>query len=381
MENKKIKVAIITNIITAYREGFYDRLFMRDDLNVTVYCQNYMPGMDFTSIHEKYGERIKIIKFISAKQEKIAWQFLPWREILKNYEVVFIGGNPRVISDLLLSTFMHFTGKKIIHWTMAHSFRANAATERIRLRWSKIFNNIFVYTDAEVKYLRDRGFKKNFITGMNNGLDQKKIDSVTNSWSKIRLNEWQAANDLTKRTLLLSCARLDAKNNFDLLIQALPAIVTEVPDLIWCVIGRGNEKGKLEKIVDEAGLSKHVRFVGAIYQEEDLAPWFLTAKLFVHPAAIGLSLLHAFGYGLPVVTHGSAGLHGPEYAAFSPELTGRNFNEGDAEHLAAVIIGLLKDEKIRSGMKEHMLKLSREEYNVDIMVERFSAMVHKVSGK
>ena len=35
---------------------------------------------------------------------------------------------------------------------------------------------IFVYTDKEVNYLRDMGFTKQCIIGMNNGLDQKKID-------------------------------------------------------------------------------------------------------------------------------------------------------------------------------------------------------------
>ena len=55
-----------------------------------------MPGVNVTSIHEKYGDRVKIIKFISAKKEKLAWQFLPWCEIFKNYDLVFVGGNPRV---------------------------------------------------------------------------------------------------------------------------------------------------------------------------------------------------------------------------------------------------------------------------------------------
>jgi len=63
--------------------------------------------------------------------------------------------------------------------------------------------------------------------------------------------------------------------------------------------------------------------------ESDLAPWFLSSELFIHPGAIGLSLLHSFGYGLTVITHDNKMLHNPEYAIFEPELTGRNFHKSD----------------------------------------------------
>lgn len=378
MHGRKIKIAIITNIITSYREGYYDCLFKKENLDVTVYCQDHMPGMNVSSIHKKYGNRIKIVKFISAKREKIAWQFLPWREIFRNYDVVFVGGNPRVLSDMTISTALHFAGKGVVHWTMAHSFRANTFTENVRLFWARLFKFIFVYTDSEVEYLHSRGFKNNFILGMNNGLDQKKIDSIAVTWPKERLNEWMVLNKLENRILLLSCARLNEKNKFELVLQALPEIVAQFPSLIWCVIGDGNNKIQLEAAVKYFGLSNHVLFVGALYEEDKLAPWFLSSEIFIHPAAIGLSLLHAFGYGLPVITHGQAEYHGPEYAAFRPEHTGRNFNYGNAKHLAKVVIDLLRDKRLRISMKEHVLRIAREKYNVDVMTERFVQIAKRV---
>ena len=376
---KIINVAILTNIIPAYREGFYDRLFRRDDLNVKVFCQDHMPGINITSIHKKYGEDVKIVKFISARKEKIAWQFLPWREILSKYDVVFVGGNPRVLSDFLISSFMHFTRKNVVHWTMAHSFRANYITETLRLRWSKMFNNIFVYTDAEVAFLRNKGFRKNFILGMNNGLDQKKIDAVAAKWTEAHFQEWRTLNNLQNRTLLLSCARLEAKNEFGLVIQSLPEIIAHFSDILWCVIGDGEDKIKLETMINNAGLSNHVRFVGELYQEDKLAPWFLSSQLLVHPAAIGLTLLHSFGYGLPIITHDRSEEHGPEYAAFEPELTGRNFCIGNHQSLADAIIKLLQDKAALANMKSYVHKVAAEKYNVDIMVERFVEMARKAS--
>lgn len=371
MNPNKLNVAIITNIIPTYREGFYDRLFRREDLNVTIFCQDHIPGMNLVSIHKKYGDKINIINFISAPKGKITWQFLPWVKIFNNFDVVFVGGNPRVLSDLSISIFLNVLGRCIVHWTMAHSFRANSVTENIRLFWSRMFKYIFVYTDAEVNFLRNKGFNKNFIIGMNNGLDQKSIDSAIIKWTETRLKEWRISNKLENKLIVLSCARLESKNKFDLVVSALPLIIAKIPNLVWCIIGNGDEKNNLENKVKTNGLEENVRFVGEMYKEDEIAPWFLSSEILIHPAAIGLTLLHSFGYGLPVVTHGEANLHNPEYAAFVPELTGRNFKMGDINNLSETVIGLLNDKSARTIMKNYAFELARNKYNVDVMVERF----------
>lgn len=371
MNDKILKIAIVTNIIASYREGFYDRVFSRKDVLVTVYCQDKIPGMNFKTIHNKYPDNVKLLKLISIKEEKLAWQFIPWSEILNGYDVIFIMGNPRVLSNVLFGSFLNLFQKKTVLWTRAHSFGSNALTENIRLFWSRSFNFLFLYTDAEVAYLQRKGFTKNHMLGMNNGLDQKNIDAVTLMWTEERLRQWRIVHNLENHTLLLSCTRLEPKNKLQLFIKALPAIVNRVPDVLWCIIGSGTEQANLVSMVNTAGLNDHVRFVGELYNEEELAPWFLSSEMFVHPAAIGLSIIHAFSYGLPVVTHGNSQLHGPEYAAFEQELTGRNFRENDIQHLAETVVGLLEDNEARSNMKMYVLKIAREKYNVDVMVERF----------
>jgi len=381
MQNKKLKVAITTNIITTYRKGFYDRLFSRPDIDVTVYCQDYMPGMNLLSIHKQYPRNIKIIKFISAKKEKIVWQFLPWKEIITKYDVVFVSGNPRVLSDVVLGTLLRLMGKRVVLWTMAHSYRGNKLTENIRLLWSRIFQNIFVYTDKEVEYLKEKGFRNHYILGMNNGLDQKNIDSIVSKWTEEKTTKWMELNDYQNKKIIISCARLETKNNFRLVIEALPKIVQKIPNLLWFLIGGGDEEENLKKLASKLEVEKYVVFLVAIYEEEELAPYFLSSKLFIHPAAIGLSLLHAFGYGIPVIVHDQINLHGPEYAAFENDLTGKNFKFNDPDDLANVIITLLNNPNKINQMKRNVQKIAREQYNVDIMVNRFIQMANYATYK
>lgn len=379
MNDKILKIAIIVSVIPSYREGFYDRLFSRNDLLVKVYCQDRIPGMNLKTIHNKYPNNVQLLKFFATKRETLSWQFIPWKEVLSDYDVVFIEGNPRNLSHALFASFLRLFRKKVVLWTMAHSFRCNALTENVRLLWTRIFDFLFVYTDAEVDFLRRKGFTENYIVGMNNGLDQKNIDAAILMWPETRLQEWRNAQNLENRTLVLSCARLEPKNKFQQFVLALPAIVDRIPSLLWCVIGNGTEKAELESMVNTSGLSQHVRFVGELYNEAELAPWFLSSAIFVHPAAIGLGILHAFGYGLPVVTHGNSELHGPEYTAFEPELTGRNIYEGDIQHLSETVIKLLLDNEARASMKSYVQKVARGKYNVDVMVERFVQIAKRAS--
>jgi len=124
-------------------------------------------------------------------------------------------------------------------------------------------------------------------------------------------------------------------------------------------------------------LADYVYFAGELYDEELLAPWFLTSKLLIHPASIGLSILHAFGYGLPVVAHNMGNLHGPEYCTFIPEKTGKNFQKDNINDLANTVVELINDQEARKLMKMETIRIARTKYNVDIMVERYLTIAKK----
>lgn len=370
----KPRIAILTNIIATYRKGYYDRLFNRDDIKVEVFCQDSMPGMNLVSIHKDYPDNIHIVKFLSAKKEKIVWQFIPWKKIIKEFDVVFVDGNPRNLSHALFASFCLFFNKRIVLATMAHSFNNNRFNESLRLAWSKMFTYLFVYTDDEVSFLKMKGFKRHHIIGLNNGLDQKKIDQSIKIANDYDLLKWKTENKLLKRDILLSSARLEAKNNLTLVLKALPDIIKCYPNILWIVIGSGDEEHSLKSTALSMGLSEYTLFIGQIYDEIKLARYFLSALIFVHPAAIGLSLLHAFGYGVPVVVHGDKKFHGPEYAAFSEGKTGYTFKKDNAIDLANKIILLLDSPNKRYEMGQTAQNIARNQYNVDIMVERFVEM-------
>lgn len=98
---------------------------------------------------------------------------------------------------------------------------------------------------------------------------------------------------------LLFVGRLDTQKNPVRLLDA----ITELGDLVELVmVGDGELRGEVERLVDERGLT-NVQLVGSLRGEE-LRAWYAWADAFVMPSdreGMSLSVLEALGAGLPVV--------------------------------------------------------------------------------
>lgn len=376
--NSRPRVAIVTNIIPHYRADFYRRILANGDFDCHVFCQNAIRGASIGTADHMFPGRITFLNAVSAANERIAWQSLPYARILANFDMCFIYGNPRVVSNVLLSLLLRARGMPVVIWGQAHTAGASRITEAARLAWWRAFANLFVYNDAEVQHLRERGFARQNIIGMNNGLDQGVLDATAARWNSGGLIEWRRQQGLEQKIILLSCARLVSKNRFDLVIDALPPLLEVCPTLTWCVLGDGPESKQLEERAKQGGVARAIRWVGSLYDEDALAPWFLSSAVLVHPGAVGLTLLHAFGYGLPVVTHDDRSQQMPEIAALKDSTNGVLFRQGDVKSLVETLLGLLKAPALRSQLSEAALRTAREEFNTAIMAQRFAEMVHTV---
>jgi len=372
------KIAIITNVIPTYRRTFYDCLLANRDIAIRIFCWSTIKGMNLSLCHQEFPDHVHIVEGWSLPREQLAWQRLSFLEMLREFDGFVFYGNPRVLSNVFYSLACRIMGRKVGIWGQAHTAGSSGLTEWLRLRWWSLFDNLFVYTNREVDYLREKGVQARNLMGMNNGLDQRTIDGVAERFDATTLAAWRADQQVPDVPILLSCARLEPKNCFDILVEALVLLAARGLDFHWVVIGEGAEGVALRRRVAEHGLEDRVSWLGAIYDEEALAPWFLSASVMVHPAAIGLSLLHAFGYGLPVITHDNAEAQMPEFAAMEDGHTGLLYREGSIESLAEVIANALSNFERLPAMGERCRTIAREDYNVDEMARRFSLFAERM---
>ena len=83
-------------------------------------------------------------------------------------------------------------------------------------------------------------------------------------------------------------------------------------------------------------ISDKIVFTGPKYGKE-IFKYFLLSDIFVYPGGIGLALLHALSFGLPVITTDNYLLHGPEIELLIPGKNGDLYKNLSPENLAEKI--------------------------------------------
>lgn len=111
---------------------------------------------------------------------------------------------------------------------------------------------------------------------------------------------------VTGRHVLLTLARLEARERYkgiDEILDILPSLTTEFPDLVYVIAGDGSDRARLENKVRALGLEEHVVFTGYVAESEkrDL---YRAAHAFAMPShgeGFGIVFLEAMACGVPVI--------------------------------------------------------------------------------
>jgi glycosyltransferase involved in cell wall biosynthesis len=375
--DKKIKVAYLTNILPNYRRGLSEKLFQSKEILLDVYAQNETHGIK-SVLNEVYPDNIKEIKYVDFLGNRLTWQFLPWLHLYKNYDIIKVDGNPRVLTHFFIATIFRLLGKKVILYSMLHSFQNNKLNKLIRITWMRLFKYHLLYNEDEIKILKENGFSNKVMTAYNNGLDQKLIEAEKNTWTEQKLKDWKVENKIEGKIDLLACGRTTI-GKYEHLLDAIHTIKVSYPNILCYIIGAGNGLEILKTKIEQLGLETNVRLAGEIYEENKLAPYFISTNFFVHPFAIGLSINHAFGYGLPIITHNNLLEHGPEIVLFQNEINGLSYDQNSTEDLAKKIILLLKDEAKVNYLGKNAYDLVSKKYNVDHMADNLISLIKTIN--
>lgn len=116
----------------------------------------------------------------------------------------------------------------------------------------------------------------------------------------------RAALGLQEKRVLLTVGRMDSRERYkghERVITAMPELIAARHDVVYLVVGEGDDRERLESRAREVGLADRVWFMGSV-ELPKLIEFYRAADLFVMPSTgegFGIAFLEAMTSGTPAI--------------------------------------------------------------------------------
>jgi len=211
-------------------------------------------------------------------------------------------------------------------------------------------------TDAAIALTEDmrivmQGICSRDVYVIPNGVDWHRFEGVAGDRlrSKLQIEE--------DEKVIIFVGTLRPVKGVKYLIQAMNIIRQEDAKVRLLLVGDGEEKQSLERLVKELGLEEAVKFVGEVPNEK-VPQYMVASDILVLPSlseGFPNVLLEAMASGLPIVATNVDGV--PEI--ISHDENGLLVEPGDSHQLAEAILSLLQNDDMRRTFSQNNIKKAK----------------------
>lgn len=180
------------------------------------------------------------------------------------------------------------------------------------------------------------------ITIVNPG--RRTIDAITPESRAAARKDEQIPDDAF---VLSAVSRLSPEKGIDVLLRAMPTVLSKIPAALVLIAGSGDQEGELRELADSLGISHCVRFLGR--RSDAIERILPCTDLFISPSreeSFGIAVVEAMMSGLPVIVSDCAGRDEIAQDGKSGLLT----VPGDHYDLADKILRMYSDPELRAGL-------------------------------
>jgi hypothetical protein len=157
--------------------------------------------------------------------------------------------------------------------------------------------------------------------------------------------------------IILTVARLTEQKGHRYLLEAIPTLLQQEPDVFFLWVGEGPLEAELRRQIQEQGLDQHVYLAG---QRRDVPQLMAASDLFVLPSlfeGLPIVVLEAMAIGVPIVGTRICGTR----EAITDGVTGRLVEAKDAQALTGAIVAALQQPQVTARWsKAARLRFERE---------------------
>jgi phosphatidylinositol alpha-1,6-mannosyltransferase len=241
-----------------------------------------------------------------------------------------------------------------------------------KLRWllPKIYNGagaIIANASHTKALLEDIGVRPEKIHIVHPGVDVPAFRVGSGAVQTVRRRY-----NLGQSPILLTVGRLQRRKGHDMVIRALPHIVQKISNLLYVIVGTGEEQYALQKLAEDTGMRDKVVFVGQV-PERELAAYYATCEVFIMPnrqinadiEGFGMVFLEAGAAGKPVI----GGKSGGTEDAILDGVTGLRIDGTCVAEIVAAVVSLFSEPEKAKAMGERGHARVEAEFTWDAVVQ------------
>jgi len=371
-----VRVLIMQPTVPKYRVPVFKELAARSGLDVTI-CHGRQSSIPET-VPDGYKTLFKQYRTSGTLLGGFEWHSPPIGLISKrNFDVAILQWNVRILSLPLTILRCRLAGIPIVLWGHGYSKHEASIKATMRQLMGLLGDAVLVYNRSTADALVRAGVPRAQTFVALNAVDPTPIRQEIDQW-KARPDELAAFASklwLPGGPNLLCVSRLLDANRIDRMITAVAGLKGRFAGIKAVLVGTGPAEAALRALATKLKVADRVHFAGAIYEEADLAPYFLTAHQFVYPENIGLSLNHGMAYGLPIITSDRIDSQNPEIEALRHGHNGLLYAHGSDAAMQAAIARLGEDSTLRSTLSTGAYNTIHGRLTIQRMVDGMEASV------
>ncbi|MCB9771169.1 MAG: glycosyltransferase family 4 protein [Candidatus Omnitrophica bacterium] len=286
-------------------------------------------------------------------------------QVIRKNKIDIIHSHTRV-TQFLGRTLSFFSGVPYV--ATCHGFYKTHWFRRTFPCWGKAV--VAISPPVKDHLLQDFKVSPKRVFLIANGIDLASFKPVD---AQARLDARQKFK-ITQNPVIGMVSRLADVKGHSVLIDAMPKIVKNFPEVLLFLAGEGKMKEQLKDQVKQLGLDNHVMFASVFNPSGDILSLF---NVFAMPSldeGFGLSGMEAQASGLPIVATNVGGI--PSFVFH--EKTGLLVPPKDSEALADAIIRFLQDPEFANQIGQQALKFIQENFSSEITATKTLQMYEKV---
>lgn len=371
MVDRQHPVLYFTRFVPGYRVPVLEALNKRLDDGLVVCAGEPPPGSSLAGLSrtDRTGYRRHTLKNSWIGGDRLHWQ--PFDSALNSYpdsRIVLAEESPRSLS---LPFLMRNARRRDCGTILWGHFSSNSRPlgspdlrDRYRVGLARRADAAICYTDQVAKDLGSRiGTEKVFVA--RNTLDTPSLFALHQRLEKEGKKSVRDRLRLPDKPTILFLGRLIRDKGIYRVLET--AAVLGKGEVSLVIIGDGPERIMMERQAAELELT--VRFLGAVTDLSESAPFIFASDVLLNPGYLGLSINHAFSLGVPVIAPAPVGesrMHSPEWSYIASGENGILTPSDSAEDLAGGIRAILASQAQFSAAAS---EYSRAELGLDRMID------------